>query len=69
VICARDAGGCGRVWKLIDPNAHTPPPELGKKCVCGAQLVVERDPALDAPTPTARAICGDCYAERRGKPS
>ena len=56
VICSRNAGGCGHVWKL-EKDADVPPPELEKNCPCGALLV--------GPKGTARAICARCYESRK----
>ena len=60
VICAQDAGGCGRVWKL-QHDADVPPAQLAKSCVCLKPL--------SGPKGTARAICAECYLERKAQAS
>jgi len=58
VLCAIEAGGCGRVWHLN----HGHEPKAHGVCDCGKVLVARSD----APEAfTARAICPACYAERR----
>ena len=53
-MCAREQGGCGRVWHLMN-DAKRPPEELGSKCVCGAQLLA---------TGSAMPICSACFELR-----
>jgi len=56
VVCATDAGGCGRKWHLGDRKSpHYPP---GDRCTCGADL-----------TETARAICQQCFDAFTGEES
>lgn len=39
VVCAPDAGGCGRVWNLDDDRPELQPgAEHGTRCVCGCEL-------------------------------
>ena len=51
VICAKDKGGCGRAWHLMD-DSRSPPEQLGRKCVCGATLTAAG---------SAMPICGACF--------
>ena len=55
VICT----ACDRVWKLAGDDVDAPPASFGPLCVCGSFLTGKLG--------GARAICPDCYAERRGK--
>jgi hypothetical protein len=39
IQCAPEAGGCGRVWN-VDEERLRPGPQLGTRCLCGAELSV-----------------------------
>lgn len=58
VVCAKDQGGCGRVWHLGE-DERSPPDGLGSKCVCGAELSHE-----DNDDAASRSICPGCFDAR-----
>ena len=57
VMCARDKGGCGRVWKLTD-ESRCPPLECGDECTCGKTLHAGNE---DSP---AMPICPTCFVQK-----
>lgn len=62
VICAKEHGGCGRVWCLADEDHPLhPPDELGTNCACGKSFMVQDDGP-------ARAICPMCFTKLAGSP-
>ncbi len=55
VVCAKNWGGCGRLWHLGDEtHERHPPAELNSLCVCGKLLGSHKDSP-------SRAVCPQCF--------
>jgi hypothetical protein len=61
LVCAREDGGCGRVYQTKDEAAPFFAPQ---HCTCGEQLMPRRDVPFPEDKFTARPICGSCFDEQ-----